>query len=516
MIPLYVIAGYLVLLLTLGFVSTRFFRGTSADYFVASRSIGPFMLLMSVFGTTMTAFALVGSSGKAYTTGIGVYGLMASYSGLIHSACFFLIGIKLWAIGKRYGYVTQCQFFRERFESPALGYVLFPILVLLIIPYLLIGLIGAGAVIKGLTSGPRGTPGLFPETFAATNGAIPPAWTAAVISLVVLTYVFLGGVRSTAWANTFQTLVFMVTGLIAFVLIAQALGGPAEASKAVVERSRERMVREGTIGKLQFFTYAFIPLSVGMFPHLFQHWLTAKSAKTFRLTVVAHPLCIMIVWVPCVLIGVWAVGKGLNVGNPNAVLSIMVARLVDSPLLTGLLMAGVLAAIMSSLDSQFMCIGTMFTNDIVLRLKDPATVSDKQKLWFGRGFVVAIVFATYLLTLVPWLELGLNVFDLGVWCFSGFGSLFPLAFVAVYWKRATKAGAIAAVVATAAVWLSLLLYDLIAFEGNGSEEFLLAGMMPVTAVFATCLITLVVVSLLTPAPSEATIRRFFPKALHKG
>ena len=197
---LYVICGYLVVLLLLGVFSSRFFRGTSSDFFVASRSIGPFMLLMSVFGTTMTAFALVGSTGKAYTTGIGVYGLMASWSGLIHSAVFFLIGIRLWAIGRRYGYVTQCQYFRDRFESPALGYLLFPILVALIIPYLLIGLLGAGAVMRGLTVG------MYPEVFAETQGAIPPWLTSLVICAVVLTYVFLGGVRSTAWANTFQTL----------------------------------------------------------------------------------------------------------------------------------------------------------------------------------------------------------------------------------------------------------------------------------------------------------------------
>ena len=141
-LSLIIICGYLLLLLLLGMVSNRFFRGTSRDYFVASQSIGSFMLLMSVFGTTMTAFALVGSTGESYRNGIGTYGKMASWSGLIHSACFFLVGIKLWAFGKKYGYVTQCQFFRARFESRALGYVLFPVLVLLIIPYLLIGLLG--------------------------------------------------------------------------------------------------------------------------------------------------------------------------------------------------------------------------------------------------------------------------------------------------------------------------------------------------------------------------------------
>ena len=62
------------------------------------------------------------------------------------------------------------------------------------------------------------------------------------------------------------------------------------------------------ISQLQFFSYAFIPLSVGMFPHLFQNFLTARSAKTFRLTVIAHPVFIMIVWMPCILIGIWAAG----------------------------------------------------------------------------------------------------------------------------------------------------------------------------------------------------------------
>ena len=77
MTALVVILIYLALLLGLGFFSSRLFRNTSEAFFLASRSIGPFILLMSLFGTTMTAFALVGSTGKAYTHGIGVYGMMA-------------------------------------------------------------------------------------------------------------------------------------------------------------------------------------------------------------------------------------------------------------------------------------------------------------------------------------------------------------------------------------------------------------------------------------------------------
>ncbi|MHC4994674.1 MAG: sodium:solute symporter family transporter, partial [Planctomycetota bacterium] len=318
--PLIIIGIYMLILFGLGIGSSLLFRGSSSDFFVASRSIGPFMLLMSLFGTTMTAFALVGSTGKAFSAGIGTYGLMASSSGLIHAACFFLIGIKMWAVGKRYGYVTQIQYFRDRYQSHLLGYVMFPILVGLIIPYLLVGLIGAGSYIGGLTRG------MFPVAFEATNGAVPPWLTGLVICVVVLFYVFFGGVRSAVWANTFQTIVFMIMGLVGFTLIAKGLGGAKEAYNMALEHAPEKLARGELIEPSHFMSYMLIPLSVGMFPHLFQHWLTARSAKAFRLTVIAHPIFIMIVWVPCILIGIWAAGlyangdirlPSLPNGNPN-------------------------------------------------------------------------------------------------------------------------------------------------------------------------------------------------------
>ena len=192
-ITVLIVACYLVLLLGLGLFSSRFFKGSATDYFLASRSIGPFLLLMSLFGTTMTAFALVGSSGEAFKGGIGVYGKMASWSGIIHSACFFLVGIKLWSFGKRYGYVTQIQFFRDRFESDKLGLVLFPVLVGLVIPYLLIGVIASGTVISKVTTGAFADYGWFAEH----GHGVPPALASLVVCLVVMTYVFFGGMRGT-------------------------------------------------------------------------------------------------------------------------------------------------------------------------------------------------------------------------------------------------------------------------------------------------------------------------------
>ena len=524
--PIVVIAIYLCLLLGLAMFSKTLFRGTSTDYFVASRSIGPFMLLMSVFGTTMTAFALVGSTGKAFERGVGTYGLMASSSGLIHAACFFLIGIKLWSFGKKYGYVTQIQFFRDRFESKVIGYLLFPILVCLVIPYLLIGVIGASKTIEGLTSAkstPKGEkPGMFPELFANYNDAVPPALTGAIICIVVLCYIFAGGSRAAAWANTFQTIVFMVMGILAFYLISDKLGG---LDKAIEQAKDSHLVRTPSTGAngghigvppAMFLTYMFIPLSVGMFPHLFQHWLTARSAKSFRLTVVAHPICIMIVWVPCVLIGLWATGKLPETTPGGAVLAKMVGILIADPIVTGLVTAGILAAIMSSLDSQFLCLGTMFTNDIVIDRYGKDKFTDKQIVKIARLFVISIVVITYILSIILYKK---SVFDLAVWSFSGFASLTPLVFAALYWKRCSKLGAIASIIAAISVWFyyfkksgyggeyTVKVQWVVDKFGEGFGE----GIMPVALSFGAGAIAMVVISMVTPKPSKETIDKFFPK-----
>ena len=187
---------------------------------------------------------------------------------------------------------------------------------------------------------------------------------------------------------------------------------------------------------------------------------------------------------------------------PNTELAIMVQKLTG-PLLGGLLGAGILAAIMSSLDSQFLALGSMFTNDIVVHYFGEKRFNDRQRIWLARGFIVAIVAVTYLFSLAQ----PRHVFTLGIWCFSGFAALFPVVFASLYWRRVTKAGAIASVIVTAVVWLLLFREG-----GYGAErKFLFLGMMPVATIFVSSLVTLIGVSLLTKPPSEATLNKFLPR-----
>lgn len=616
-----IIIIYLSLLLFLGFFASRLFQGTKKDYMLASNSIGPFLLLMSIFGTTMTAFALVGSSGESWKEGVGVYGMLASSSGIIHSLCFFVIGVKLWALGRRYGYTTQIQYFRDRLKTDAIGIILFPILVGLIIPYLLIGVMAGGTVMNQMTDGAFGKAekkkpefkvelavqapkiadsykaalaalekedeeavqanlkqaadqigefrGLTAAQLAkppATSGALPKWLGSLMICGVVLVYVFFGGMRGTAWANAFQTIVFMILGIVTFCYLAFALGAKdpfpggkgAEKDSGLVEHLKgatekvtpdyklKSMIAVWTkIGKgassdkpedkkaasilavkvkplkvvkefrtrkemsfLKFLTYMFVPLSVGMFPHLFQHWLTAKDANSFKTPVVCHPIFIMIVWVPCVLIGIWGTATPYA-GSPNGLLVFLV-KTKTGAVLGGFLAAGILAAIMSSLDSQFLCIGTMFTTDIVNHYA-PGKYSDKQQVWVARAFIIGVVIVTYLLSLANLT----SVFTLGVWCFSGFSALFPLVFACVYWKRLTTAGAYACVLTVGIAWAAFFYH---AYSTSKTpDEFrsysvVIGGYetMPVFWMILASTAALVLVSLATKPMDEKHLERFFP------
>lgn len=446
MTTLLIIAAYLAVLLGLGAASNRLLRGTSRDYLLASQTIGPVLLLLSLFGTTMTAFALVGSTGEAYKEGVRVYANLASASGIVHSLCFFLIGVRLWKFGRRFGFTTQIQFFRQRLESDLVGLLLFPVLVGLVVVYLLIGVISSGVLIQTASRDAFEPWGWF----ADQQHALPDWLGSLLVCLVVLAYVFFGGMRGTAWANALQTLFFMSMGVVTFIAVARHIGGEAElwdnlraASQRVDHAHRSR----AGLPYGHAFSYLLIPLSVAMFPHVFQHWLTARSARAFRLPIVLHPVFILIVWLPCVLLGTWASAYFSEPVEPNSVLARLVNRL-DSPVLSGLLTAGILAAVMSSLDSQFLCVGTMFTNDVLLHYAGQRRLSDRQRVAATRGFVVAVVGLTYALSLLHPGE----VFHIGVWSFSGFAGLFPLVLAACYWRRLTRWGAMASIVATAASW----------------------------------------------------------------
>lgn len=481
-----VIALYLLAVLSIGLLSHRLFKGTGEDYFVAARTIGPVVLLMSLFGTHMTSFTLLGASAQAYNVGIGVFGLMASSSALVVPVIFFFVGTRVWALGKRHGYLTPVQLFRDRWGSSVLGLGLFLALVGFVIPYLLIGVMGSGLAINQIS-----------------EGAVPEWLGGLVICIVVSVYVIFGGMRGTAWVNTFQTFVFMSLAFVAFFYISNKLGGIEAGLQRVAEADPTLLMRGDRIPSLKMISYLFIPISAGAFPHLFIHWLTARRASTFKTSIVFYPVCVAVVWVCSVLLGLFGVADfpGLSVPEANSILVRMI-RLHSPELLAGLLAAGVLAAIMSSLDSQVLCLSTMFTQDIVRHYGLGDRMSEKAQIRVARMFVLAILAIAYILFLVS----NRSIFSLGVWCFTGFTGLFPIVLAALFWKRSTTVGVGLSLGTTVVLWT----YYFLAGWRDPAYTVAGSGLMPVVVIFFASGAALLIGSLLGRVPETARLRRFFP------
>ena len=155
MIPAIVVFIYLAVVLYIGIFAFRRAKGKekAEDYFLASRSLGPFVFLFSLFGTNMTAFAILGSSGHAFSNGIVTFGLMASSSGLVIPLSIFFIGTRVWALGKKHGFMTPVQMFRDRWECGHIGTVIFVVQAVLLVPYIIIGIMGGGTTLNAISGG---------------------------------------------------------------------------------------------------------------------------------------------------------------------------------------------------------------------------------------------------------------------------------------------------------------------------------------------------------------------------
>ena len=163
-----------------------------------------------------------------------------------------------------------------------------------------------------------------------TDGQVPEWVGGLVICTVVMIYVTYGGLRGTAWANTFPDSVFMVLGAATFIYVINAMGGLGNAISQLQEQHADLLVRGDHFSPIRVLTYTLIPLSAGMFPHMFMHWLTASKLSNFRITLVAYPICIAIVWVPSVLMGL--VGNltfpNLSVPASNSILVRLISSLL--------------------------------------------------------------------------------------------------------------------------------------------------------------------------------------------
>ena len=540
MIAAVVVFAYLATVLYIGIFAFRTSRSSNAeDYFLAGRSLGPAVFLLSLFGANMTAFSILGASGHAFANGIVTFGLMASSSALVIPVTLLVIGTRLWAFGKRHGFMTPVQMFRDRWECGHIGTVIFAVQAALLVPYIIIAVVGGGTTLV-----------------TVTNGLVPYSIGGAIVALVIMSYVFLGGMRGTAWVNAFQTILFLLFGTIAMASIAHGMGGFRAAMAAMLAspETAPLLTRE-RVSPLYFFSYTFIPLSSIAFPHIAIFCMTARRLSHFRKTIVLYPICMIAIWLPSVFLGVVAnratdlptvtaklearralarpEAAGLSAaergrlqglaGGDDVILQLVQGYVPSA--LAALLAAAVLAAVMAS-DSQILALSTMFTEDVFAYYGGRRRFGERVQVATGRAFVVGVTVVAYLvaLTTPP------SIFALATqYAFAGYAALTPLLVAALFWRGSTKWGALAttvwsglAVLGVAVVQnavpapppgqevavLSVGSLDLITRVSSGTMSL---GFLPVVPITIISAILMVVVSKFTSSsqPAGETLARYF-------
>src|SRR5258707_3909877 len=141
-----------------------------------------------------------------------------------------------------------------------------------------------------------------------------------------------------------------------------------------------------------FWSYTLIPLSSIMFPHMAIMCFSARKVTAFRRTVVLYPIAILLIWLPCIFLGILGAATLGKVSDPDGILLSMLEKY--APVwLSGILGAGIISAVMGSDAHQVLALSTMFTKDIYQHYGGREKYGERGAVHFARGFIIVVTVA---------------------------------------------------------------------------------------------------------------------------
>jgi sodium/proline symporter len=426
---------YLVVMLALGWYA---YRRTSdlSDYVLGGRRLGPGVTALSAGASDMSGWLLLGLPGAIYLSGLSEIWIAV---GLVIGAAlnWLLVARRLRRLTARADdALTIPDFLEHRFQdkSRALRIVSAAVILLFFTLYISAGLVGGGL--------------LFQSTFGMDYH------TAMLIgALVIISYTFLGGFLAVSWTDLVQGLLMLTTLLIVPMAVAASLGGWQAANTEVVlalPGHNQLFEGVGVIGLVSLLAWG-----LGYFgqPHILARFMGIRSEAEMP-----RAMGIGMGWMILALCG--SIGTGYmgvaffseaTLENSETVLIHLIHSLFN-PWVAGILLAAILAAIMSTIDSQLLVSTSALTADFYKGLLRP-TATSTELVWVSRGGVMVIALIATLLALDP--EAGVLALVAHAW--GGFGAAFgPVILLALYWPRMTRHGALAGMLTGA---LTVLIWE---------------------------------------------------------
>lgn len=429
MTTLIIVFLYLVVSLGIGIYGYWARSENPEDYFLAGRGVGPLVLFFTLVATNFSAFFFLGFAGAGYRIGYGYYGIMSFGTALV-SLTFFLLGRKIWILGRKGGFVTPPELMGGVKKSRLLKLTYLIAMVVFTIPYLAIQPIGAGILLSELTGG----------QIHYFQGSV-------ILSVVIVLYVFLGGMRSVALTDVVQGVLMFSLIFLAVFLIGRNLGGVSAANSQIQAALPDLFTHTGSGGYFtpqKWFSYMILwAVAVPMFPQMFMRFYIGRDSSSLRTSARIYPLVTAFLFVCPIMIGVMGHIPFPDLAGKEAdkILPMMLMRFTPE-WLSALIMVGALAAFMSTMDSQLLALSSMLTRDFYLEILEP-DASLKMQVWIGKILVVVLCGLGLAIAFRP----PAAIFEIATQAFTGLSVLFPATFAVLHWNKCTARACVASILA---------------------------------------------------------------------
>ena len=352
------------------------------DFVIGGRSMGTVVLLLSMGATYFSTWTLLGSFGAYYREGVWFIGF-AVWT-IFHAVFIWLFGARIWLAGKRFGFITPGQMVEHYYESKRLRTLVAVIGIFALVPVMLIQVSGGALALDTMT-----------------DGAVPYVVGVVITSVMVGVIVLWAGFKGTAWTDTFMG-VFFATILICTAIYVCNLAGGFNMFANVAAYKPELLVNNGKPMKM---VEIWLGLGFGawVLPHMWQKFYSAASPEVLGKVAVMTPFwnSWMMAIIPLV-IGTAAVIPGIAPGvskeTSDTILPLVFAE--HAPILGAFVVAGILAAAISTINSQLLSSASIVAEDVVNSLRSEP-LSSAQSTKVTRIVVASLTTLILILALAP-------------------------------------------------------------------------------------------------------------------
>ena len=488
--------AYFVVVLGIG----AYFYNRSAkmkEYFIADRQLNPYVVALSAQASDMSGWLLMGLPGSILVAGVGE--IWVGIGLAIGTYLAWLIIAKRLRIysEKANNSITISEYFSNRFgdEKGTIRVLCGIVLLIFFTFYVASAFVSGGKILQAI----------FPDS----------GYTAMMLACaaIIIVYTFLGGFKAVCWTDFFQgLLMFVAVVIVPFALIGE-LGGFDEAMSAIQD-----IAAVDSAFNIDFITCGWIAILSGLawglgyfgMPHIHVRYMAIKNAEEIKISRRVATTWVVVALACACLIGLigraWIETNNLVLDNPENILILIVNTLWSSsiPIFAGLIFAGIMAAVMSTADSQLLVASSSVSNDIYKHFKGDS-ISDEKLVWISRAIVIIVAVIAALIAL----DHASSIMSLVSFAWAGFGAAFgPLMILSLFWKRTNKYGAIAGIITgflVTVLWNTFLGSCIIGgmFDITGlTLDTPVTGVYELLPGFIIAFIVIFVVSLLTAKPSE--------------